>query len=126
MGDIIKVFRKNVEQNRKRVERNSFIAPHSAYEYQVDFMFRNGLEEQKFKVGVLMLDVCDKFMHVVPIKSKQGGDVATGMIECFHQVGKKPETIHTDDDGALNKEAIHKCLKDENIEPSPNEGAPKF
>ena len=44
--------------------------------------FINDLKEQKFRVGVLMIDVFDKFMHVVPINSKQEGDVASGMIEC--------------------------------------------
>ena len=31
-------------------------------------------------------------------------------------MGKKPEIIYTGDEGALNKEAIQKYLKDENIE----------
>ena len=77
------------------------------------FFFINDLKEQKIKVGVLMIDVFDKFMHVVPIKTKQEGDVASGMIECLNRTGKKPELIYTDDEGALNKEAIHKYLKDE-------------
>ena len=36
MGDINEFLRKNVEQKRKPVGQNSFIAPHSAYEYQED------------------------------------------------------------------------------------------
>ena len=47
-------------------------------------------------------------MYVVPIKSKQEGDVASGMIECLNKMGKKPHIIYTDDEGALNKEAIQK------------------
>ena len=61
---------------------------HSAYEYQMDLLFISDLKEQKFKVGVLMIHVFDKFMHVVPIKSKQEGDVASGMIECLHKMEK--------------------------------------
>ena len=38
------------------------------------------------------------------------------MIECLNKMGKKPEIIYTDDEGAMNKEAIQKYLKDENIE----------
>ena len=38
------------------------------------------------------------------------------MIERLNKMGKKPAIIYTDDEGALNKEAIQKCLKDENIE----------
>ena len=74
------------------------------------------MEEQKFNVGVLMIDVFDKFTHVVPTESRKEGDVASGMIECLHKMGKKPKIVYTDDEGALNKEAIQKYLKDENIE----------
>ena len=97
MGDINEFFRKNVEQKRKPVGQNSFIAPRSAYEYQMDLFFINDLDEQKFRVGVLMIDVFDKFMYVVPIKSKQEGDVASGMIECLNKMDKKPQIIYTDD-----------------------------
>ena len=88
--------------------------------------FIHDLKEQKFKVGVLMIDVFDKFMYVVPIKSKQEGDVASGMIECLNKMGKKPEIIYTDDEGALNKEAIQKYLKDENIEHHRTRAHPNF
>ena len=126
MGDINRWFRANVEQKRKPVGQNSFIAPHSAYEYQMDLFFINDLDEQKFRVGVLMIDVFDKFMYVVPIESKQEGDVASGMIECLNKMGKKPEIIYTDDEGALNKEAIQKYLKDENIEHHRTRAHPNF
>ena len=126
MGDINRWFRANVEQKRKPVGQNSFIAPHSAYEYQMDLFFINDLDEQKFRVGVLMIDVFDKFMYVVPIKRKQEGDVASGMIECLNKMGKKPEIIETDDEGALNKEAIQKYLKDENIEHHRTRAHPNF
>ena len=38
------------------------------------------------------------------------------MIECLNKMGKKPEITYADDEGALNKEAMQKYLKDENIE----------
>ena len=76
----------------------------------------NGLKEQKVEVGVLIIDAFDKFMHAVPIQSKQEGDVASGMVECLHKMGKNPKIVFTDDEGALNKEAIQKYLNDEHIE----------
>ena len=78
------------------------------------FFFIKDLKEQKFKAGVLMIFAFDKSMHVVPMSSKQAGDVASGMIECSNKMGKKPDIVYTDDEGALNKEAIQKYLKDEN------------
>ena len=109
-------FKKNVEAKRKPVGQNSFVAPHSAYEYQMDLFFINDLEGQKFKVGMLMIDVFDKFMHVVAIKGKKEEDLASGMIECLHKMGKKPKIIYTDDEGALSKEAIQTYLKEQKIE----------
>ena len=43
----------------------------------------NDLEDQKFKVGISMIiiDVFDKFMHVVAaVKGKKEEDLASGMI----------------------------------------------
>lgn len=45
--DINEFFKNNVEQKRKPVGQNSFVAPHSAYEYQMDLFFINDMEEQK-------------------------------------------------------------------------------
>ena len=86
----------------------------------------NGLKEQKVKVGVLMIHVFDKFMYAVPIQSKQEGDVASGMVECLHKMGKNTKIVFTDDEGALNKEAIQKYLKDENIEHHRTRAHPNF
>ena len=116
MSDINEFFRKNVDQKRKPVGSNSFVAPHSAYEYQMDLFFINDLKDQKFRVGMLMIDIFDKFMHVVAIKGKKEEDLASGMIECLHKMGKKPKLIYTDDEGAMNKEAIQKYLQEQNIE----------
>ena len=124
--DISEFFKNNVEQKRKPVGQNSFVAPHSAYEYQMDLFFINDMGEQKFKVGMLMIDIFDKFMSVVAIKSKTEGDVASGMIECLNKMGKRPKIIYTDDEGALSTEAIQKYLKDENIQHHRTRGHPNF
>ena len=124
--DINEFFKNNVEQKRKPVGQNSFVAPHSAYEYQMDLFFINDMGEQKFKVGMLMIDIFDKFMSVVAIKSKTEGDVASGMIECLNKMGKRPKIIYTDDEGALSTEAIQKYLKDENIQHHRTRGHPNF
>ena len=115
IDDVNEFFKKNVEAKRKPVGQNSFVAPHSAYEYQMDLFFINDLEDQKFKVGMIMIDVFDKFMHVVAIKGKKEEDLASGMIECLHKMGKKPKIIYTDDEGALSKEAIQTYLKEQKL-----------
>ena len=116
MPDINKIFKKNVEQKRRPVGTNSFVAPHSAYEYQIDLFFINDMENQKFRVGMLTIDVFDKFMHVVPIKGKTEEDLASDIIESLHKMGKKPKIVYTDDEGALSKESIQTYFKEQNIE----------
>ena len=73
-----------------------------------------------------MIDIFDKFMHVVAIQGKKEEDLASGMIECIHKMGKKPKIIYTDDETALNTEAIQKYLKDENIEHHRTRAHPNF
>ena len=72
--------------------------------------FINDLKDQKFSVGMLMIDIFDKFMNVVAIQGKKEADLASGMIECLNKMGKKPKIIYTDDEGAMNKEAIYKSI----------------
>ena len=126
MSDINEFFRKNVDQKRRPVGSNSFVAPHSAYEYQMDLFFINDLDNQKFRVGMLMIDIFDKFMHVVAIKGKKEEDLASGMIECLNKMGKKPKIIYTDDEGAMNKEAIQKYLQEQNKEHHRTRAHPNF
>ena len=63
---------------------------------------------------------------VLPIKGKTEGDVASGMIECLHKMGKKPKIIYSDDETALSTDAIQKYLKDENIEHHRTRAHPNF
>ena len=37
---------------------------------------------------MIMIDVFGKFMHVVAIKGKKEEDLASGMLECLHKMGK--------------------------------------
>ena len=95
MAGVQQFFRKNVEQKKQLREKNSFIAPEPFYE-----------------LGLIMIDVFSRLMHVVPIKGK---DEAKGMIEAFHKMGGKLQILYTDDEGALQKEAIREYLDKEGI-----------
>ena len=92
----------------------------------MDLFFINDLKDQKCKVGMLMIDIFDKFMHVVAITGKKEEDLASGMIECLHKMGKKPKTIFTDDEAAMNMEAIQKYLQEQNIEHHRTRAHPNF
>ena len=57
--DVEEFFRKNVEEKRKPRGENSFVAPHAYFEYQVDLFFisKNDLENQKFRIGFVLIDI---------------------------------------------------------------------
>ena len=93
MDDIKQWFKENVEAKKQIKGMNSFIAPYPYYEFHFDLFFINDLENQKFKVGVLMIDIFIKYMVVVAINSKNEGDVASALLECFNKMGKNPEII---------------------------------
>ena len=126
MKDVEEFFRKNVEQKKQLRGQNSFIPPYPNYEYQMDLFFINDLENQKFRVGMLMIDIFTKYMVVIPIKSKNEGDVASGMIEGLNKMKGKPELLYTDDESALNTQAIQDFLKEKGIGHHRTRGHPNF
>ena len=115
MDDVKQFFQENVEQKKQLKGYNSFIAPYPKYEYQLDLFFINDVDEQNFKIGMIMIDIFTKFMVVVPLKSKTEGDVAAGLMESILKMGGKPEIIYTDDEGSLGTEAMKKYFQDESI-----------
>ena len=116
MADVDKFFRENVEQKKQIRGKNSFIAPEPFYEFQFDLFFITDLENQKFKVGAIMIDVFSRFMVVVPIKNKDESNVASAMIEGFNKMGGKPKILYTDDEGALQNASIQEYLNKEGIQ----------
>ena len=120
INDVKQFFNNNVEKKSNLKGDNSFIAPHPNYEYQADLFFIPNdefLDNQKFGVGMLMIDIFTKYMVVAPMKSKseKTGDVAAGLIECLHKMGKKPNILYTDDEKALSSDDIQKYLNEQNI-----------
>ena len=105
----------NVGKSRYYGGKNSFVAPGANYEYQVDLFFISDLENQKYNIGFICIDIFTKYCVVVPIKSKQEGDVAQGLIEALHKMGKKPIYIYSDDEGSLNSNSIQTYLKEQGI-----------
>ena len=74
---------------------------------------------------MLMIDIFDKFMHVVAIQGKTEEDLASGMTECVKR-WERNQKNYTDDEGAMNKEAIQKYLQEQNIENYRTRAHPNF
>ena len=55
--------------------------------------FINDLKKQKFKSGLVCIDVFTNFATVVPLQGKNGKNSAMGIIQAIHEMGHKPKII---------------------------------
>ena len=108
-----------IEQNRARKKNlkgyNSFVADRPFQEFQVDLFFMADLNNQKFPIGMLFVDIFTKYTVVVPIKSKQNADCLAGLLEGLTKMGGNPEVIYTDDEGAFSSKDFQELLAEKNI-----------
>ena len=129
MKDVEDFFRKNVEVKAKQRGMNSFVAPSNYHTYQVDLFFMGYYdfdEEQKFRGGLVCIDVLSKFAVVVPIKTKNGEDVLEATKEALGKMGKKPKMIYTDDERAIAGEDFKDYVEGEGITLHRTRGHPAF
>lgn len=71
---------------------NSFVAPHNNHTYQLDLFFisKDDIEaKQKFRAGLVLIDVLNKYAIVVPIKSIESPDVIAGTMEDLRKMKEK-------------------------------------
>ena len=114
MKDVEEFFRKNVEIKAKPRGYNSFILPHNNHTYQIYLIFVGYYDfegEQKFRGGLVCIDVLSKYAVVVRIKTKNGEDVLEATKEPLRKMGKKPKMIYTDDERAIAGEDLKIMLK---------------
>ena len=129
MEDVEDFFRMNVEIKRKQRGQNSFVAPHNNHTFQLDLFFisKNDIEAtQKFRAGLVMIDVLSKYAVVVPIKSKSPADVIAGTMEGLEKMKAKPKIIYTDDEGSISGADFKQLVEGEGIELYRTRGHPAF
>ena len=124
MKDVDEFFRKNVEIKRKARGMNSFVAPHNNHSFQIDLFFISN--PQKFRAGLVCIDVLSKYAVVVPIKSKETTDVVAGTMEALQKMKAKPKMIYTDDEKAIASSDFKQYVEDEGIELYRTRGHPAF
>ena len=126
--DVEEFFRKNVEEKRKPRGENSFVAPHAHFEYQLDLFFISSkdLDQQKFRIGLVLIDVFSKYATVIPIKSKEPPDVLAGIMEGLQKMGDEPKMFYSDEEGSLYSKPVIEYLEDEKIDIHRTTGHPAF
>ena len=128
LADVKAWFEKNLDRKRPMSGFNSFIAPYAYYEYQIDLFFitNNDLKNQRFRIGLVVIDIFSKFAVVVPIKSKQPPDLLAGIMEGINKMGKKPELVYSDEEGSLNSGVLKEYFDKEKIETHQTRTHPAF
>ena len=97
-------------------------------EFQVDLMFfsEKGDEEnivqaksskKKYLPALIMVDTFSKYATVVllPSGKKDAPAIAAGMMEGFGNMGGKPDTIYSDNEGGLASKDAQQFFRDEKI-----------
>ena len=129
MKDVEEFFKKNVEVKRNPRGYNSFIPPHNNHTYQIDIFFISKKDlkvKQRFRGGLVCIDVLSKYAVVVPVKMKETGSVIKGTKVAIEKMGKKPEIIYTDDERAIASGEFKTYVESEGIELYRTRGHPAF
>ena len=102
-------FKLNIQPTRQvGGAKNSYVAPRAYHEYQADLFFitEKQFKNQGYKAGLSMIDVFSKYAVVIPLKEKNGEEVMAAIFKAFTLIGKQPEILYTDDDGALSNKWV--------------------
>jgi hypothetical protein len=114
--DVKKWFDNNFTRKTNLKGYNSYIASEPFEEFQMDLFFINDLENQDYKIGLLMIDIFSKYMTVVPLNTKQPLDVLEGIKQCIKNMGENPISIYTDDEGSFNSKQVKQYFLDSQIQ----------
>ena len=82
----------------------------------MDLFFINDLENQDYKIGLLMIDIFSKYMTVIPLKTKQPHDVLEGIKHGIKNSGEKPISVYSDDEGSFNSKDVKQYFLDNHIQ----------
>ena len=129
MSDVEEFFRKNVEVKKLPRGHNSFVAPHNNHTYQVDIFFISKKDlkvKQRFRAGLVCIDVLSNFCVVVPVRRKETNSVIKGTKTALEKMDKKPKIIYSDDEKAIASAEFRSFVEDEGIELYRTRGHPAF
>ena len=99
-------FKKNVERTRQvGGAKNSYVAPRAFHEYQADLFYITDKQfpNQNYPFGLSVIDVFSKYATVIPLKDRKAVFIMAALFKAFTTIGKQPEILYTDDEGALQQ-----------------------
>ena len=82
--------------------------------------------KQKFRAGLVLIDVLSKYVVVILIKNKDGPDIITGTMEALKKMKEKPQLIYIDDERAIPGNYFKEYIEGEGIELHRTRNHPAF
>ena len=104
-------FKSNIEKARQvGGAKNSYVAPRAYHEYQADLFYitEKQFPNQDMPFGLSVIDVFSKYATVIPLKERKVEFVMAALFKAFKTIGKQPEILYTDDEGALQTSWVAK------------------
>ena len=102
---------------RRTFKRNPIIAAHIDAQWQGDLAQVNNLAEYNDNVCFLLvfIDVVSKYLFVEPLKTKSAPEVLSAFKKIFHESGRQPKKLQTDDGGEFVNKVFGKYLRQKKI-----------
>ena len=113
--DVKKWKEKNLPLKKNLRGFNSYIASAPYDEFQIDLMFFSDLDDQKYRNALLMVDIFSKFVSVIPMNSKNEGDVLAALIEGFNEMKGTPKMIYSDEETSFMSKYTQDLFKEKKI-----------
>ena len=114
LADVQEWKEKNIVRKTNLPGYNSYVASAPRFEYQVDPFYVN-LGEQKFKYGMLAVDIFTKQVEVVPMMLKDKDNILAAFYELFKKLGGNPKMVYSDNDTAIDAPIVQKWFEDQGI-----------
>lgn len=129
LSDVREWFRKNIEQKRQvGGAKNSFVAPRAYHEYQADIFYITDrqFKNQEYPFGLSMIDIFSKKATVIPLKERKYANVRDALIKGFDNIGRRPQILYTDEEGALMEKKAAALFEELDIQHIITSGAAHF
>ena len=111
LKDVQEWKNKHTERKTNLKGFNSFIAEKPFQEFQIDLFFLPDLQKDDFMGGLLFIDICTKYVVVIPIHTKQPDEILQALKDGFEKMGGKPETMYSDNEGSFNSNIVKKIFE---------------
>jgi hypothetical protein len=103
---------------RKRFPRRQTVSNGIDYQWQIDLVSMQNVKRHNDGYNYLMtiIDVFSRYAWVIPLKTKQGTEVANALERLFSQEKRQPKYLQSDLGGEFINTVVLKLLKAHNID----------